>query len=322
MSRRTTQRRGFTLVELLVVIAIIAILIGLLLPAVQKVREASNRAKCQNNLKQLALALHNYHDARNGLPQGVANKIGQDGGAYTGEDRRTWVHSILPYIEQDTIGTTVENATATNAMYAVSPYSQYKDTILQSLMCPSDANKGKTFTKLNSGQGFHINYAGCATETTFTPASPSGTQGFYPELGTGMLYPQSRVKLPTVSDGTANTLLLSELRIVPDTTADHDTRGRLWNNARDGAVLFSTKGTPNTQTLPDQSGHCVTGYDKVPCTKITDGTSLFQSARSMHLGGVNVAMADGSVRFVPETIDATLWNGLGTRAASETTSDF
>src|SRR5436305_1219572 len=92
--------RGFTLIELLVVIAIIAVLVGLLLPAVQKVREAAARTKCQNGLKQVALGAHNFHDANMTFPAGMSNAVGVDGSAYSGEDRRVWAHYLMPYIEQ------------------------------------------------------------------------------------------------------------------------------------------------------------------------------------------------------------------------------
>jgi prepilin-type N-terminal cleavage/methylation domain-containing protein/prepilin-type processing-associated H-X9-DG protein len=310
MSRATRRRGAFTLIELLVVIAIIAILIGLLLPAVQKVREAASRAKCQNNMKQIALALHSYHDAdaNQGFPAGVNNKIGADGAAYSGEDRRVWVLYILSQLEQSVVADAVTSVSATNALYAVSPTSQYAEVSFKALTCPSDPNGGKTST-FSPGQGFHTNYAGCAGETTFNGATP--TPGVYPM--NGAFYTQSRTKLAHFADGASNTILLSELLLSPDATG-HDVRGRMWNNGRAGAVLFSTLGTPNTTTA-DRLNHCQSITD-APCDTGSDNMVLH--ARSKHMGGVNVALADGSVRTVASSIDAAIWSAAGTRSGEET----
>jgi prepilin-type N-terminal cleavage/methylation domain-containing protein/prepilin-type processing-associated H-X9-DG protein len=307
---RSPSARGFTLIELLVVIAIIAILIGLLLPAVQKVRAAAARMKCQNNLKQIGLALHNYHGANERFPAGLNNAIGADGAAYSGEDRRDWVLFVLDYLEQPTIGQAVRNAPTTNALYAVSPTNAYATTPLAILSCPSDPNAGK---QARSGQGFHTNYAGCAGETTFNGSSTTPT---FTTMN-GVFYPRSTTTLTTITDGTSNTLLVSELVLSPDVSG-HDTRGRIWNNARSGAVIFSTLDRPNTQT-PDRLTHCQS-ITTAPCQNGSDNMVIY--ARSMHTGGVNVALADGSVRFARDGIDPTVWLGLGTRASGEVPGEY
>jgi prepilin-type N-terminal cleavage/methylation domain-containing protein/prepilin-type processing-associated H-X9-DG protein len=307
------SRRGFTLIELLVVIAIIAVLIGLLLPAVQKVRESANRAKCSNNLKQLGLALHNYHGDRQLFPSGVYNMIGSDGAAYVGEDRRVWLHYILTYIEQPTIGTAAQNEVATNALYAVAPTSSYVNNVINLLMCPSDVNAGKKYTFGNSGQGFHANYVACAGSTTFNGAST--TPAF--TVLDGIFYAQSQNSIANITDGTSNTLLLSEILVSPDVT-QHDCRGRIWNNARSASVLFSTFGQPNTST-PDRLSHCQS-IPTAPCTTGSDNMVTF--ARSLHPGGVNAVLADGSVRFVSNAIDPTVWLALGTRSGNEPATDY
>jgi len=305
--------RGFTLIELLVVIAIIAVLIGLLLPAVQKVREAAARAKCQNNLKQIGLAMHNYHSSRECFPAGQNNKIGTDGAAYAGEDRRMWVHFMLAEIEQPTIGTATVNAAPTNALYAVSPTSQYATTPIPSLICPSDPNGGKA-TTLAGNQGFHANYAGCSGSTTFNGSDPTPA---FPALN-GVLYPGSRVTILAITDGTSNTALLSEILLSPDVTG-HDTRGRIWNNARDGAVLFSTLAQPSTPANSDRLGHCQS-IAMAPCTLGAD--NMVALARSAHMGGANVVLADGSVRFVRSGVELAVWQALGTRSGGEVPGDY
>jgi prepilin-type N-terminal cleavage/methylation domain-containing protein len=307
---------GFTLIELLVVVAIIAVLIGLLLPAVQRARESAYRTKCTNNMKQLALALHAYAgDHNNTFPAGLNNAIGADGAAYTGEDRRDWPLLILSYIEQPTIQAAVNSEIATNALYAVAPTSQYVNNILSVFECPSDPFAGKTKTYASSpAQGFHINYAACAGSTTFNGASTTPT---FVALN-GMFYPLSTTAILGVSDGTSNTAMLSENLLSPDVTS-HDTRGRMWNNARSGAMLFSTYAQPNSTAVTDRLSHCQS-ISAAPCTSGSDNMVLL--ARSRHIGGVNVALGDGSLRFVSNVIDPAVWAALGTISGGEVTDDY
>jgi prepilin-type N-terminal cleavage/methylation domain-containing protein/prepilin-type processing-associated H-X9-DG protein len=308
--------RGFTLIELLVVIAIIAILIGLLLPAVQKVREAAARAKCQNSLKQVALAAHNYHDANNSFPAGTNGAIGADGAAYSGEDRRVWALYLMPYLEQPTIGQAVLSVGNTNALYGVSPTSQYASIPVPLLSCPSDPASPKTQTYAGN-QGFHSNYVACAGSTAFNGSS--STAAFQTLNGVFSPNPAMKVNLIGITDGTSNTLLLSEIVLSPD-TAGHDTRGRIWNDARSGGVLFSTSATPNSSTVKDRVNHCQS-IPTAPCDT-AGGTNLVIVARSRHTGGVNTAMADGSVRFANDGVDLTVWLGAGTRGGGEIPGDF
>ena len=311
-----SNRRAFTLIELLVVIAIIAILIGLLLPAVQKVREAAARSKCQNSMKQVALAAHSYHDATMAFPAGMNNAVGLDGAAYSGEDRRVWAHYLMPYIEQPAIGEAVLAAPNTNALYAVAPTAQYASIAIPFLTCPSDPSAPKTAT-ISGNQGFHSNYVGCAGSTRFngtvsTPAFQSLNGVFSPD-------PSQKTKLTWIADGTSNTLLVSEIVVSKDVT-DHDTRGRIWNNNRSGGVMFSTFGTPNSATVKDRVNKCQS-TTLAPC-EAAAGIELLVLARSNHTGGVNVALADGSVRFTRNDVDPTVWAAAGTRAGNEVPGEF
>ncbi len=308
-------RRAFTLIELLVVIAIIAILIGLLLPAVQKVREAAARSTCQNNIKQLSLASHNYHDSMGAFPPAVTSAlVGQDGipAAFT-EDRRTWPMYLLPYFEQEAVWNLVEKAYAPGSTHPkvgtwYIPGSPHL-VRLKVWQCPSDPHGGKD-TTIAGNQGFHGNYAVCSGATTFNTTGDGGNN-----LG-GMFFTGSRIKIDHVTDGSSNTILMSEIRVSPDVTA-HDLRGRYWNHGRcGGSVAFTTLLPPNSPT-GDVLSYCQSLPD-VPCTKSNDNQN--SSARSAHIGGVNAAMGDASVRFV--TNSAAGWTVAGTRAGGEVPGDL
>lgn len=314
-SAQRAKYQGFTLIELLVVIAIIAILIGLLLPAVQKVRDAAARLKCQNNIRQIALGLHNYHDANGHFPHGTYNEIDTTFWTpppYNGrQDRRCWAHDIWPYIEQENLYRRFEAHMNTGASALAFPDL---GTIIPVLMCPSDPTSPKTHTFWGGigvpTQGFSGNYAVNAGNGFFDTNRGRNLNGIFFAL--------SRVTLTDIPDGASNTAFVSELILSPDTNG-HDIRGRYHNPAHSGGVAFSTRLPPNN-LVPDQFNWChATPLPRAPCLW---ASPMFVSVRSYHTNGVNMAMADGSVRFVPNNVSLPTFQAIGSRNGGEPIGDW
>ena len=295
---------------MLVVIAIIAVLIGLLLPAVQKVREASARATCQNNLKQLGIAFHNYHSVEGCFP------IGQYNDFYVNTPatwiRGCWVHQLLPYIEQENLYEVFRAAKAFCNWALLSPS---KDTKIKGLLCPSDPNSPKVQTidrntttdgVANTIQGLHSNYVVCSGSTYYATGRNLN----------GIFYVESNTRVTDITDGSSNTLMASEICVSPDVTAD-DLRGR-YCNSWEGNNWFSTVEPPNT-SVPDIQQYEGQSIKQAPMTNAGSGSSAtsqdFLAARSYHSGVVNVLFADGSTRSITNDVDPNVWKELGSRAS-------
>jgi prepilin-type N-terminal cleavage/methylation domain-containing protein len=310
MSRsKFAHRSAFTLIELLVVIAIIAILIGLLLPAVQKVREAAARIKCSNNMRQIAIGLHSYHDANGAFPPGQYNNFYANDAPFI---RGCWVIPLLPYVEQANL---YQYYAASNTANGWALLATKKDTLVPPLVCPSDPSSPKTVTidtntttaGITEMQGLHTNMVVCAGSTDYGGGQPTN----------GMFYVKSKTRMTDISDGTSNTLMVSEILVVPDSGAN-DLRGR-YANSWYGNSWFSTIYPPNS-TVPDQVGYQGVSTLKAPSTQ--NSAHPFLLARSNHTNGVNACMGDASIRFITNSVNPTAWSYLGTMNGGEVIPNF
>lgn len=316
------RQRAFTLIELLVVIAIIAVLIALLLPAVQQAREAARRTQCKNNLKQIGLGLHNYHDTYTRFPAamyfsnfpggGLVGYQSQNGGTQHGPN---WLVGMLPYIDQaplyNQINFTQSIGAAVNANITSASMSAF--------VCPSDgqANSGNKFqdtTRMGPNLWARGNYAASGIGPNwngYTNVGATTNYGAVPVQQRGVMGYNGWGGINAVIDGTSNTVASWEIRAGLSAT---DPRG-LWANSRLGAGFIGQCNNPSSST---SSGDCYginegthpDGDDILGCVNNTsqgmgchaggDGQS---GPKSLHVGGVHALMADGSVKFISQNLD-------------------
>jgi prepilin-type N-terminal cleavage/methylation domain-containing protein/prepilin-type processing-associated H-X9-DG protein len=301
------RRQGFTLIELLVVIAIIAILIALLVPAVQKVREAAARAQCQNNLHQLAIACHSFHDANKSLPASMGSS-----GCCWG----TWSITLMPYIEQANLFNLYQNwggDDTTGARYSGAPNTtNVTNRRIAAYTCPAD-NPNAPFGGLTNH-----NYAANNGNTDLSQnPNLNGVvwMGAPFKLASKQYQTTSGVTLVSISDGTSNTLMFAE---VIQGQGD-DLRGFIWwgDASVFTAYLNVNSSSPDIIYTP---GYCNNADpSNPPCTGVPTATNpTMMAARSRHSGGANVAMCDGTVRFITNSVSLATWRALSTTRGNDT----
>ena len=323
MKPRHTGTTGMTLVELLVVIAIIAMLVGLLLPAVQAARESARRIQCGNGLRQVAAALQSAVAFGERFPYGVLDEM-----STTVRKRDTWMQQTLPYLEQMPL---YQEYMAWTGAWVMDTPAAIKDAVIPTLTCPSDPKApgfGGGGGYRSGGYGFQGSFVACASDGFI---EVSRTQyGYQLVKLAGIFYANSQTAPAGIRDGLSNTLLLSEVKIRGEGGSRPSSSrgfsygwgdgGGYWGAGQHASFCFSTREPPNS-TVADRAYTCkrVEPGDP-PCIGVGDSYEKLVLARSHHVAGVNVALADSAIRFVSDGIALNVWQGMATRAGGETVS--
>jgi prepilin-type N-terminal cleavage/methylation domain-containing protein len=333
--RYRSRRLAFTLIELLVVIAIIAVLVGLLLPAVQKVREAASRIKCANNLKQIGLAMHSYLDSNKTLPpNGVFTYTGS---AMAQASPWSAISRILPYIEQENLFRGIDFATP----YSTQPATTSKR--VGTYICPSEINDvGSGSDSIYGNKNWTLNYAvnlgswGVLSRKSTAMVGANGAfspnRGFRPgDFIDGMSNTLGLAEVKSYTTrigGTPSTLVFNPAPAIPSSPASLSTFALApldptkqthveWVDGKVHETGFTTVFAPNTY-VAFSSGGSVFDVDFITATESSIGdTFAAVTARSYHVGGVNAVSMDGSVKFWSNSVSPATWQALGTRAGGE-----
>ena len=313
--RHRRRTGGFTLIELLVVIAIIAILIALLLPAVQQAREAARRTQCKNNLKQLVLAMHNYHDVNNTLPLGMVH-------------RANWRVSILPYLEQANVYSKLDFNESFRGNAVSANTQALGGIVMDAMICPSGIVDPLTNNAYgaNSQQMQYANYLaiGGAVDTTFARNAPSGRCNRYYgwHCDNGPMLINDKVKFRDLTDGLTNCLILGE-------QSGRD-EGMYYGDRRNGyhGGWHGTGDTRNTAQFVTGIGSGITPIQYPLNSTCADFWACqvpylnSNILNSEHVGGVQFALADGSVRFLSDSTDLDTLKQLAMKSDGQVVSEF
>ncbi len=298
------------MIELLVVIAIIAILIALLLPAVQQAREAARRSTCKNNLKQLGLAMHNYHDTHRTFPPGAV-WYGIGSAPENGRDANwgtTWVVQVLPFMDQANLYNNYNMSLNARSVNANSTSSVLQAKI-PSLICPSQPGVDRSNLTQDFNGFSKITYAasvGAGSTLTRTDYTNPNRRGFFSAVA------QNGAKIRDVTDGSSNSIMLSEIVVSISTGDDKGAwgwcTGALFSGRNNNGIL-----TPNAKVYdatPYSSNNTSDNNFNRRNNPDRTGTLSGQAARSFHVGGVHATMGDGAVRFLSENIDQNTYLNL------------
>lgn len=336
LPNRLRPRAGFTLVELLVVIAIIGILIALLLPAVQAAREAARRTSCMNKLRQIGIALHNYHDTKKQFPEGA---IGRDPTSLSMPNyninnpafkvRTPFLVLLFPFLEESSLYSEYDFTRAGNAQTtdANSPINNP----LEIWTCPSDETVYSTACEGRNAKDAKGNYGvnwGLYTFGFQVQVCKFGGSGQSPkppkDCHISPFHVEFGAPIRMITDGTSKTLALMEMVQAPSTESC-DRRGRIWNDAP-GCYQVSAQYGPNAKE-PDATRCNPNHPEYLPCNYAPFSAAAkprdeYMMSRSRHPGGVCAVMCDGSTHFVADDIALETWQALATMAGEETISDF
>lgn len=308
------RQRGFTLVELLVVIAIIGVLVALLLPAVQAAREAARRMRCQNSLKQIGLASHNFHDVTGEMPR-----------AFNGDTGLSWHVYILPYIEQQALYNQFDTTTVTNSHGSPNRNDPHGLTIVPAYHCTSCPFKRQPFNPPN-----HINGpTDLIPANTGSPAAVphyygvngprgtnypvgTGTHEGVPAATSGIFQRDGTIRMARITDGTSNTMMVAEMSWV---STVYGTRWRTWVRGGDeyaGVVAGRPSFVVSCRNVTNPINSIFNANLVVPYNDMPFG--------SMHPGGMNVTLGDGSVRFIAQNLGMATYRALASRDQGESES--
>lgn len=342
MNLNHSKKRGFTLIELLVVIAIIAILIALLLPAVQQAREAARRSTCKNNLKQIALGLHNYHETHGVFPPGsvgtqtngvsgnaVRWREWMEAGSLTATNAHgtSWMLQVLPFVDQantynlwnfntNVMGNRAVAETDIPIFYCPSRRSKVRkiDQKLQLDETPGSTTITNPFTKggtdygacKGSGNGFGDGFSGTGHESL----GPGNSNEWIGTLGGGNLgifYTNSDTQMRDIKDGTTNTLMVGEMQRLSGNDSTLSLDG--WAAGGVANIFNTDMGQLGTAESGSGDNRGING-------------GQYEAPGSDHVGGAHFGLADGSVRFISENIDTRTFNRIGTADGTTTAGEF
>lgn len=314
--RPRSRQSGFTLIELLVVIAIIAILIALLLPAVQQAREAARRSSCRNNMKQLGLALHNYHDTFKIFPFGWDTR------------GSLWSAHILPYMDQANVYNSLiwQESGPGNWDLDTSPNERACETVIPTFICPSlpiawqhDFNDidRRVVCSYRGNAGSEASSDDQSTSNTIMPGSKSLETMYL----NGIFSACSKTAISDIVDGSSNTILIGESQTDPAFDKDGQGMDHWYIGSPQADPCACNGGTGGTE-FTEAVGTTILGMNLRNVNPAANGSLMEITFGSWHEGGAFFTLGDGSVRFISENVDLRLYQSISTKQGSEPVGEF